>query len=52
VTSIKQVFKWGGKKQKDFDTLKKKISSAPILSLPNLRQPFEIQIDASNYAMG
>ena len=24
----------------------------PVLSLPNLRQPFEIQIDASNYAMG
>jgi hypothetical protein len=24
----------------------------PVLSLPNLRQKFEIQIDASNYAMG
>jgi hypothetical protein len=32
--------------------LKEKISSAPILALPNLRQPFEIQTDASNYAMG
>ena len=35
-----------------FDTLKEKISSAPVLALPNLRQPFEIQTDASNYAMG
>jgi hypothetical protein len=52
VTSVKKVFQWGGKKQKAFDTLKEKISSAPVLSLPNLRQPFEIQTDASNYAMG
>jgi hypothetical protein len=51
VTSVKQVFQWGGKKQKAFDTLKEKISSAPVLALPNLRQPFEIQTDASNYAM-
>ena len=52
VTSVKQVFQWGGKQQKAFDTLKEKINSAPVLALPNLRQPFEIQTDASNYAMG
>jgi hypothetical protein len=52
VTSVKQVFQWGGKQQNDFDTLKEKISSVPVLALPNLRQPFEIQTDASNYAMG
>jgi hypothetical protein len=52
MTSINQVFQWGGKQQKAFDTLKEKISSPPFLALPNLRQPFEIQIDASNYAMG
>jgi hypothetical protein len=52
VTSIKQFFQWGGKKQKDFDALKEKISSDPVLALTNLRQPFEIQTDASNYAMG
>jgi hypothetical protein len=32
--------------------LKEKISLSPVLALPNLRQPFEIQTDASNYAMG
>ena len=52
MTSVKQVFQWGGKQQKAFDTLKEKISSMPLLALPNLRQPFEIQTDASNYAMG
>jgi hypothetical protein len=52
VTSVNQGFQWGGKQQQAFDTLKEKISSAPVLALPNLRQPFEIQTDASNYAMG
>jgi hypothetical protein len=52
VTSVKQFFQWGGKQKKAFDTLKEKISSTPVLVLPNLRQPFEIQTDASNYAMG
>ena len=51
VVSIKQVFQWGGKQQKYFDALKEKISLAPILSLPNLRQPFEIQTHGSDYAM-
>ena len=52
MTSVKQVFQWGGKQQQAFDSLKEKISSTPVLALPNLRQPFEIQIDANNYAMG
>jgi hypothetical protein len=52
LTSVKQGFQWGGKQQQAFDTLKEKISSAPVLALPNLRQPFEIQTDASHYAMG
>jgi hypothetical protein len=42
----------GRQATKIFDALKEKISSAPVLSLPDLRYPFEIQIDASNYAMG
>jgi hypothetical protein len=37
VTSIKKIFQWGGKKQKDFDALKENISSAPVLALPDLR---------------
>ena len=52
MTSIKQVLQWGGKQQKPFDALKEKISSDPVLALPNLRLPFEIQTGASNYAMG
>eukprot|EP00253_Pinus_taeda_P005189 PITA_05189 len=43
---------WGGKQQKSFDTLKDKISTTPVLALPDLQRPFEIQTDASDYAMG
>jgi len=32
--------------------LKENISLAPVLALPDLRQSFEIQTDASDYAMG
>jgi hypothetical protein len=52
VTSIKQVFQWEGKQHKYFDALKEKISSSLVLPLPDLRQPFKIQTDASNYLMG
>ena len=52
VTSVKKGFQWGGKQQQAFEALKDKINLAPVLALPNLRQPFEIQTDASDYAMG
>jgi len=45
-------FQWGGKEQHAFDLLKKKISNAPVLALPNLQKCFEIETDASDYAMG
>lgn len=32
--------------------LKIKISNAPVLGLPYLQQSFEIEIDASDYAIG
>jgi hypothetical protein len=52
LTNVKNTFQWGGKQQKDFDTLKEKISTAPVLALLNLQQPFEIKIDVNGYAMG
>jgi hypothetical protein len=49
---VKNTFQWGGKKQKYFDTLKENISTAPVLALLNIQQPFEIETDASRYSMG
>ena len=52
LTSVKEIFQWGGKHQKAFNTLKERISTAPVLALPELQQPFEIETDASEFAMG
>eukprot|EP00253_Pinus_taeda_P021122 PITA_21122 len=49
---LKKVFQWGGKWQKAFNTLKEKIGTTPVLALPDLQRPFDIEMDASGYAMG
>jgi len=36
LTSVKVVFEWGGKQQKEFDALKQKIISAPVFSIAGL----------------
>lgn len=38
--------------QKAFDGIKQKIASAPRLKFPNFEEPFEIHMDASDYAIG
>jgi hypothetical protein len=38
--------------QKAFKDLKFHLCSAPVLILPDLQQPFEIETDASYYAIG
>ena len=38
--------------QSNFEQIKNKLRTAPILVLPDLHQPFEIEIDASDYALG
>jgi hypothetical protein len=52
LTHVKNIFQWEGRQQKDFNILKEKISTAPVLALLNLQQPFEIETDAIGYAMG
>ena len=52
LTTMNKVFQWEGKEQKSFDTLKEKIGTSPVLALSDLQQPFEIETDASGYAMG
>ncbi|KAH9294091.1 hypothetical protein KI387_040705, partial [Taxus chinensis] len=44
-------FDWVKEQEKSFELLKYKISHVPILSLPNLQQPFEVETDAGDYAM-
>jgi hypothetical protein len=40
------------KHHKYFETLKEKLSTAPILDFPYLKQPFEIQTNVRVYSMG
>ncbi|CAL9018893.1 unnamed protein product, partial [Prunus brigantina] len=52
LTKANQKFEWSRNHEESFQLLKRKIIEAPVLALPNLQKPFEVEADASNYAMG
>ncbi|CAL2259851.1 unnamed protein product [Prunus armeniaca] len=52
LTKANQKFEWLRNHEESFQLLKRKITEAPVLALPNLQRPFEVEADASNYAMG
>ncbi|WCJ37225.1 hypothetical protein M5689_018377 [Euphorbia peplus] len=43
---------WDGKCQATYDKLKRATTEELVFALPNHDKPFEIHIDASNFAMG
>lgn len=45
-------FVWGTKQEKAFQTLKQKLTNAPILSLPDGVEDFVVYCDASHTRMG
>eukprot|EP00253_Pinus_taeda_P011494 PITA_11494 len=49
---VKEKLFWSESQQKPFIELKGHLCSAPVLALPDLQQPFEVEIDASDYALG
>jgi hypothetical protein len=48
----KAKFVWSMPQQKAFEDLKFCLCSTPVLILPNLQQPFEIETNASDYVIG
>jgi hypothetical protein len=48
----KEKFFWSESQKKAFKELKHHLCSALVLTLPDLQQPFEIETDASDYAIG
>ncbi|OIT19555.1 hypothetical protein A4A49_59137, partial [Nicotiana attenuata] len=42
---------WGPRRAEAFNALKAAMSSSPALALPDLAKPFEVQTDASDYAL-
>ncbi|XP_039048982.1 uncharacterized protein LOC120189924 [Hibiscus syriacus] len=51
---LKKGYEWVWSKdcQEAFDDLKKVVSSEPMLTLPDLEKPLEVETDASDYAIG
>jgi hypothetical protein len=45
-------FAWGRSQQQEFDNLKQRLCSSPIVSLPYLQHLFEIDTDALDYVVG
>lgn len=48
----KDNFRWGTNAQAAFETLKQKITTAPVLSLPDFHKEFVIESDASGQGLG
>nr|GFB84009.1 putative reverse transcriptase domain-containing protein [Tanacetum cinerariifolium] len=51
-TQKKVKFEWGDKQEASFQLLKQKLSSAPILALPEGSEDFIVYCDASNKGLG
>jgi hypothetical protein len=45
-------FKWTPACQESFETLKKKLTTTPVLILPNVHKPFLVHCDASYTGLG
>jgi len=52
LTRKDQEWHWGPEEQKAFDALKKRITSEPVLAHAKLDDQFELEVDASGYAVG
>lgn len=48
----RDAFQWNPQAQVAFDTLKRAMTAAPVLTLPNFSIPFTLETDASGVAMG
>lgn len=45
-------WEWNSQCQTTFENLKRVVTTQPVLVLPDITQPFEVQTDASDFALG
>ncbi|KAK6213447.1 reverse transcriptase domain protein [Colletotrichum tabaci] len=45
-------FEWTNEQDKAFEDIKQQVLSEPVLMIPDPRKPFELETDASDYAIG
>jgi len=48
----KKEWKWNEKEQKAFEKLKRLMSFIPVLAIPDPNREFQMEVDASEYAIG
>ncbi|SRR6266702_1682300 len=46
------LWEWTPERQQAFETLKKLICDEPVLLMPTLEAPFEMEVDTSSFAIG
>ena len=51
-SETKSTFAWTEETQKSFESLKKDLSSTPILAFRDVKEPFILYTDATSTAMG
>ena len=52
LTKVDSTFHWSMKEQLAFDTLRERITSDPILALPDNSRPYHVEADSSDFATG
>ena len=52
LTKKEEKFVWTKAKEEAFQTLKKKLVTAPVVVQPDITKPFEVYCDASNVGLG
>src|SRR6266702_409980 len=52
LTRKDQEWRWGPEEQRAFDAFKKRVTSEPVLAHAKLDDQFELEVDASGYAVG
>jgi hypothetical protein len=47
-----ETFEWAPRREASFQELKKRLTTTPVLSMPDMEKPFSIYCDASGQGLG